>query len=135
MSEGRARGGIAIILLMGVFSFLTLASYVAAVLRGRGYSGAIEMDANRFRGLREGLSARGVVGYLSDTTEGMGGTRAYYLTQYYLAPVVVARDPAQELVVANFASPAAVGAAAAAHGLTVARDFRNGVALLRRESP
>jgi hypothetical protein len=144
VSAGRARTGIAIILLMGVFAIFTLASYVAVVLRGGGNPAGIDMDANRFRSLREELPARGVVGYLSDsnldktildkTGEGLEGTRVYYLTQYYLAPVVVARDPAHDLVIANFASPAAVAAAAATHNLTVMRDFGNGVALLRRVS-
>ena len=130
----RSAMGIAIILLMGVFALLTFTAYVAVVVRGGGNSGRIDMNANRFRSLREDLPARGVVGYLSDSPEGIEGTRAYYLTQYYLAPVVVAQDPAHELVIANFSSPAAVGAAAAAHHLAVMRDFANGVALLHRVS-
>jgi hypothetical protein len=134
MSAARARAGIAIIMLMGALALCTFAGYAAAVVRGPGYSARINMDANRFRSLREELPARGVVGYLSDTTEGLEGTRVYYLTQYYAAPVVVARDAARELVIANFATPAAVAATAAAHNLTVVRDFRNGVALLRRVS-
>jgi hypothetical protein len=134
VNDARARGGIAIILLMGVLALLTFASYAAVVVRGGGDATGIAMDANRFRSLREDLPARGVVGYLSDNTGGMEDTRAYYLTQYYLAPVVVARDLAHELVIANFASPAAVAAAAAASDLTVMRDFGNGVALLRRAS-
>ena len=47
-------------------------------------------------------------------------------------PVVVARDPGHELVIANFASPGAMAAAAAADNLTVMRDFGEGVALMRR---
>lgn len=135
MSGARARVGIAIMLLMGVFALLTFASYAAVVLRGGGNPRGIAMDANRFRGLREILPARGVVGYLSDTTEGLEGSRIYYLTQYYVAPVVVARDPAHDLVIANFASTAAMATVAAAHELTLVRDFGNGLALLRRVSP
>jgi hypothetical protein len=134
VSAARARAGIVIILLMGALALCTFASYAAAVLRGGGNAPGIAMDANRFRGLREALPTRGVVGYLSDNTAGIEGTRAYYLTQYYLAPLVVARDPAHELVVANFASFTAVPAAAAAADLTVTRDFGNGVALLHRVS-
>jgi hypothetical protein len=119
---------------MGALALCTFASYAAVVLRGHSNSSGIGMDANRFRSLREDLPARGVVGYLSDTTEGLEGARTYYLTEYYLAPVVVARDPGHELVVANFASPDAVAVAAAAHDLIVMRDFGNGVALLRRVS-
>jgi hypothetical protein len=134
MSVAWARAGIAIILLMGALALCTFASYAVVVFRGRGNPAGIGMDANRFRSLREELPARGVVGYLTDTTEGLEGARTYYLTQYYLAPVVVARDPAHELVIGNFASRSVVAAAAAAHDLTVARDFGNGVALLRRVS-
>jgi hypothetical protein len=134
VSAARAWAGIAIILLMGAFALLTFASYAEVLLRGRDNSTGIEMDANRFRGLREVLPARGVVGYLSDTTEGMAGTRAYCLTQYYLAPLVVAQDPSHDLVIGNFASPAGVARTATAHDLTVARDFGNGVTLLRRVS-
>jgi hypothetical protein len=130
----RSAMSVATILFMGAFALLTFASYAAVVLRGGSSAAGIEMDAKRFRNLREALPARGVVGYLSDTTEGLEGSRAYYLTQYYLAPVVVARDPAHEPVIANFASPAVVGAAAVAEDLTVARDFGNGLALLRRVS-
>jgi hypothetical protein len=135
-TEGtRSRAATAIILLMGAFALCTFASYVTAVRPSRSDQVGIKMDAERFRSLRESLPAREVVGYLSDVTAGMEGTRAYYLTQYYVAPVVVARDPAHELVIANFASPAAVAAAAAADDLTVWRNFSNGVALLRRGSP
>jgi len=119
---------------MGALALCTFAGYAAALLRGHGDAAGIDMDANRFRSLRQDLPARGVVGYLSDTNEGLEGARAYYLTQYYLAPVVVARDAAHELVIANFASSAAVAPTAAAHDLTVVQDFRSGVALLRRVS-
>ena len=132
MSVVRARASVAIILLMGMLALCTFAGYAAAVMRGSGNSARVDMDATRFQNLRKELPARGVVGYLSDITEGLEGTRGYYLTQYYVAPVVVARDSGHELVIANFASRDAVAAAAEAHNLAVVRDFRNGVALLRR---
>jgi hypothetical protein len=100
-----------------------------------GGTDAIAMDASRFRGLRESLPRRGVVGYLSDVSGKLESDKAYYLTQYYLAPVVVAPDAAHEIVVANFASRPAMTAAAVGHGLVVERDYSNGVALLCRRSP
>ena len=75
----------------------------------------------------------GTVGYLSDIAPEQESVRKYYLTQYFLAPVVVAPDTKRELVVANFESPSAIAALASANGLTVQRDFQNGVALLRRK--
>jgi hypothetical protein len=136
----RALAGIAIILLMCAFAICTMASYYSLVSRKVLDSGPITMDEERFTGIRAILPPRGTVGYLSDSgsvntgdTSGSGQTtRAYYLTEYFLAPVVVAPDTAHDLVVANFASRSAVATLAAANGLTVERDFLNGVALLRR---
>jgi hypothetical protein len=68
---------------------------------------------------------------LSDKGDGLEGVRAYYRTQYFLAPLVVAPDINREFVVANVSSPSSLPALAAAHGLTVAQDYGNGVALLR----
>lgn len=136
--DGRARGGIAIILLMSALAVCTLAAYYSAVIRDarRDTSppGGIIMDEQRFTGIRAILPPRGTVGYLSDTGGRRENPKAYYLTQYFLAPVVIAPDTAHELVVANFASGSAIRTLAASHGLRGEKDFSNGVALLRRDS-
>jgi hypothetical protein len=72
---------------------------------------------------------------LSDTSGSKESVRRYYLTQYSLAPVVVAPDANRELVVANFSSASAIVRLAGAQGLTVEKNFGNGVALLRRMRP
>jgi hypothetical protein len=135
---GRARAGIAIILLMSALAVCTLASYYSVVKRDATRDtrdpGGIVMDADRFTGIRAILPPRGTVGYLSDTGGRQKNPKAYFLTQYYLAPVVIAPDTAHELVVANFASSSAIATLAASHGLRIERDFSNGVALLRRAS-
>jgi hypothetical protein len=131
---GRARAGIAIILLMSALAVGTLAGYYSFVTRDRRdirESGGIVMDEGRFTGIRAILPPRGTVGYLSDTGGRQENPKAYYLTQYFLAPVVIAPDTAQELVVANFASRSAIATLAASHGLRIEKDFSNGVALLR----
>lgn len=128
----RARAGIAIILVMSALAFCTLASYYSLLRRDTGDPAGIIMDEDRFTDIRAILPARGTIGYLSNTGGRQENARAYYLTQYFLAPVVVAPDTAHELVVANFASPAAIATLAAANGLIVECDFSNGVALLRR---
>jgi hypothetical protein len=92
------------------------------------------MDEARFHGIRGLLPPRGVVGYLGDPGDTAENTKAYYLTQYFLAPVVVAPDLAHDLVVANVGSGIAMSRFAAAHGFIVETDFANGVALLRRVS-
>lgn len=83
----------------------------------------------RFDGLRAALPTRGTVGYLSDTTD----RGRYFLTQYFLAPLVIAPDAQRELVVANYSSRATAEGLAAVNNLTVVRDFGNGVALLTRK--
>jgi len=131
----RARAGIAIILLMSALAVCTLASYYSLPKRDDTDPRGIIIDEDRFAGIRAVLPTRGTIGYLSDTGGKRQNPRAYYLTQYFLAPVVVAPDTAHELVVANFASPSAIATLAAANGFRVERDFSNGVALLRRRSP
>jgi len=117
------------VLLMATLAVGTLASY-RTVMRIAA-TDEIALDEQRFERLRSALPRRGIIGYLSDRGAGRDGVRAYYRTQYYLAPLVVAPDAGRELVVANFSSPFTVAEFAAAHGLSVAQDFGNGVALLR----
>lgn len=131
---GREQAGIAIILFMSALAVCTLASY-SLINRDTLDPGAIFMDEDRFTGIRKILPPRGTVGYLSDTGGRQENPKAYFLTQYFLAPVVVAPDTAHELVIANFASRSSIAILAASHGLTVEKNFSNGVALLRRASP
>jgi hypothetical protein len=131
---GRTRVGIAIILLMSALAVCTLASYYAVASRNIPAPREIVMDEGRFADIRAILPARGTVGYLSDTGRRQENSKDYFLTQYFLAPVVIAPDTAHELVVANFASRAAIATLAASHGLCIEKDFSNGVALLRRQS-
>src|ERR1700689_5273461 len=131
----RARAGIAVILLMSALAVCTLASYYSLVNRDTRDPGGIDMDEKRFIGVRAALPPRGTIGYLSDTGGKGENPRTYYLTQYFLAPVVVAPDTAHELVVANFASRSAIAALAAGNGFAVESDFSNGVALLRKRLP
>jgi hypothetical protein len=128
MYSWRAKLGIALISLMALLALGTLAGYRSAVQRNGGQVDVAILNAPRFDGLRSILPHRGTVGYLSDADE----KADYFLTQYFLAPVVVAHDAQQDLVVANVRSPAAIAKLAAAHNLTVVRNFQNGIALLRR---
>ena len=131
----RARMAVSVILLMSALAVCTLASYCWRVKRDTWVPGGILMNEERFIGIRATLPPRGMVGYLSDTGGKRESAQAYYLTQYFLAPVVVAPDTTHDLVVANFASRSAIAALAASNGFTVESDFSNGVALLRRRLP
>jgi hypothetical protein len=122
----------AVVLSMAVLALGTLLGYRASLDGARPDADHVEAAEQRLAPLRAMLPARGTVGYLSDR-DPQTERRRYFLTQYALAPVVVAPDARRELVVANCASPAALAPLAAANRLTVVRDFQNGVALLRRD--
>lgn len=131
----RARTAVSTILLMSALAVCTLASYSSRVKRDTWIPGGILMNEERFTGIRAILPPRGTVGYLGDTGGRRENAQAYYLTQYFLAPVVVAPDTAHDLVVANFASRSAMAAFAASNGFIVESDFLNGVAVLRKRWP
>lgn len=87
----------------------------------------------RLAALRKALPQRGIVGYVSDT-DSVG---EFFMTQYVLAPVVVYRGtafatftPGPILVVGDFDSPANIPKVLATNGLTVKRNFGDGVLLL-----
>ena len=124
----RAKAGIGFVLLMAIQAIGTLAGYRSVLQR----QPIVIIDEQRFAALRTVLPPRGIVGYLSDTGGNQDSLRRYYLTQYSLAPVVVAPDANRELVIANFSSPSTIARLADEHGLSVERDFGNGVALLKR---
>jgi hypothetical protein len=124
----RAKAGIGLVMLMAVLAMGTLVGYRSVLQK----QAVVVIDERRFAGLRTLLPTRGIVGYLSDSGGSQESVRRYYLTQYSLAPVVVAPDSNREMVVANFSSPSAIVRLADAQGLTVEKDFGNGVALLRR---
>jgi len=130
----RAKVAVAIVLVMAELALGSFLAYRSYLRRQPNTSipDTITADERRFDGLRAVLPFLGTVGYLSDIAPEQESVRKYYLTQYFLAPVVVAPDTKRELVVANFDSPSAIAALASANGLTVERDFQNGVALLRR---
>jgi hypothetical protein len=125
---GRAKTGVGLVLLMAVLALGTILGYRSVAQS----QATVVVDERRFAALRSLLPPRGIVGYLSDTSGSKESVRRYYLTQYSLAPVVVAPDSNREQVVANFSSSSAIAALADTRGLTVEKDFGNGVALLRR---
>ena len=90
---GRARAAITIILLMSALAVCTLASLLPGSSDGTlGIRAESSWTKTRFAGMRAILPPRGTVGYLSDTGGRQKTPKAYYLTQYFLAPVVVAPD-------------------------------------------
>jgi len=94
----------------------------------------------RLRELKRALPARGVVGYVSDSTgdaerpdsdQGRRAFKRYLLTQYALVPVVVVRSVNADLVVGDFESSDGFRPP----GFTAVRDFGKGVVLFNRVRP
>lgn len=86
---------------------------------------------HRFDEIRSALPQRGVTGYITDQVRDPNRAIAeYHLTQYALAPLLVANSWNEKLVVGNFHS--ALGPAAIkTKGLEFVRDYGAFVQLLR----
>jgi hypothetical protein len=130
--SARAKLAVAVVMILPAMAFFTILGLWLFWDSSR--RDAITPDEERFRGLRVLLPSRGTFGYISDTGSAHQNTRRYFLTQYFVAPVVLAPDVNHEAVIANCSSAAAVRATAAANGLTIVADFGNGVALLRKSA-
>jgi hypothetical protein len=95
----------------------------------------------RLEEMRRVVPPHTVVGYLSDRIP-PGQSRAesrehfqrYVLTQYSLAPALVVHGTEPHLIVGHFTMRASVDTAAAM-GLTLVRDFGDGIYLFERTRP
>jgi hypothetical protein len=93
-----------------------------------------EQDA-RFQDLMPALPATGIVGYVSDvpTSQTLGAVLRDG-AQYAMAPRLVREQslkPGAEWVIGNFSKPLDVTQFGRERGLTLVRDFGNGVVLYR----
>ena len=84
----------------------------------------------RFQGLRQELSRRERVGYITDRSDTkVDPAEQYFLAQLALAPTVVEFDSSPELIVGNFFSTPHPQIPSE---FVLVRDFGNGVMLLRK---
>lgn len=96
----------------------------------------ITLHETRLAELRKRLPARGVVGYVSDEFDGAETARAwrrFATTQYSLAPVILERTTARELVVGVFDDPGAIPAVSAGGDLLLVEEFGEGVVLFKKK--
>ena len=96
----------------------------------------VTLHEMRLAELRGRLPARGVVGYVSDDREGAETPRSwrrFATTQYSLAPVILERTTAHELVVGVFDDPGAIPAVSAGGDLLPAEEFGEGVVLFKKK--
>jgi len=135
----RVAVGIVLIVLFGIVSAARWAR--TAVASAAAGADEVTLYEARIQVLRGALPAVEVVGYLTDAApvdlplvESRERMRHYVLTQYSLAPVLVARDATPEFYVGNFRTPAGADTAAAL-GLVTVRDFGDGLMLFRKPTP
>jgi hypothetical protein len=87
----------------------------------------------RFLAVRQELPSGAILGYISDSPAD-DEARAYFMAQYALAPVVLTKDLRdRQLILGNFLSGRVDTDHLRRKGLTLARDFGNGVVLLTRQ--
>jgi hypothetical protein len=92
----------------------------------------------KFEGVKSKLPANGIVGFRSDHPEDLA---QYYLTQYTLAPVVVARIPGQKYVLSLKRDDLNVSEEYSGQSFSVSTpgkdfkmfDYHNGIRLIRNE--
>ncbi len=94
-------------------------------------------QADRFQDLSSALPATGIVGYVSDAPPGQTLAAVLYSgAQYTLAPrLVIDRSlaPGAEWVIGDFSKPLDMAQFGKERGLTLVRDFGNGVVLYRNQ--
>jgi hypothetical protein len=92
-------------------------------------------QAERFQGVASQLPSTGIVGYVSDAPPNRTlGAVMHDGAQYALAPRLVTGKPLQpgpEWVLGNFSKPLDEAEFGKQRGLTLVRDFGNGVVLYR----
>lgn len=95
----------------------------------------VTLHETRLAELRKRLPARGVVGYVADDfgADQDKAWRRFATTQYSLAPVILERTTAHELVVGVFDDPGAIPAVSDAGNLLVAEEFGEGVVLFTKK--
>jgi hypothetical protein len=94
----------------------------------------VTMYDRRFEELRKALPKRGLVGYVHDQTDEVETIKAYYLTQYALAPIMVVHGIEPDLVVGNFSYPSEETGKSVPDDLIPIQNFGNGVILFRKEA-
>jgi hypothetical protein len=130
--------GFIIILVAGISSNLEFLHRTESMIEpGTPYMDGITLWENRLSLLSEELPKNGVVGYIADwDVPGYGESSdletEYRLTQYALAPVVVARGPDYDYVVGNITVVEFDETLQEYFHLTVQREFGYGFLLLRK---
>jgi hypothetical protein len=130
----RVRVGVALAVALSMWGVVEYFGFETAYQRQSRDPYQVAAQAARLEGVAALVPEDAVLGYLTDVDVGIaGGWTMFNAAQYTLAPRILRQDTAQTRVLGNFAHPADFGAVGRQHGLTVERDFQNGIVLFRKD--
>jgi hypothetical protein len=90
---------------------------------------------SRFESVQSAIPEKATLGYVTDAVPGsVVGDAMFNGAQFVLAPRVLQKSTALDLVLGNFTKPGDFAAVGRAQGLRLERDFGNGVVLFRKEA-
>jgi hypothetical protein len=93
----------------------------------------VSAQFTRFAGTLSSIPEGAQIGYITDAAPGSGADTGMFLSaQYVLAPRLLKRGAAQELVLGNFSHPADFASIGRSQGLRLQQDFGEGVVLFRK---
>jgi hypothetical protein len=130
------RVGVAVAIALSMWGVMEYFGFETAYQRQSRDPYQVAAQATRLEGIPALVPEDAILGYLTDLELGSAGAWAMFnAAQYALAPRILRQDTAQACVLGNFAHPADFAALGRQHGLSVERDFHNGVVLFRKDSP
>jgi hypothetical protein len=137
-SSGQILAACAAVALLALWSILNFYGATEELAGPNADVYKIGEQAARFQDLAAALPPAGIVGYVSDVPAGQTLASVLYSSaQYTLAPRLVTNQPvkpAAEWVVGDFAKPLDVTQFGKTRGLTLVKDFGNGVVLYRNQA-
>ena len=131
----RVRAGVALAAALSIWGVAEYFGFETAYQRQSRDPYQVAAQAARLEGVVALVPEDAVLGYMTDLEQGSTGALALFNgAQYALAPRILRQDSGQIRVLGNFAHPADFGALGRQHGLSIERDFQNGVVLFRKDS-
>jgi len=95
----------------------------------------ITAQSARLEGFRKAVAADAVLGYLTDAAPGSEVSDSMFMAaQYTLAPRLLDRKTNYQQVLGNFTRPADFAEIGRQYGLSIQRDFGNGVVLYQGDA-
>jgi len=130
---------------IGCVLLIAFACASSAVLLKRSIAGEIKPTFNaemahlekKLERAKTYLTPRGIIGYIDDdenVLKSAEAARAYIMTQYILAPLVIVKDTDRKIILGNFSDRQTGIAIAEKNGLRCVADLGNGAMVLQRKA-